>query len=173
MPADVTPERLGDWEWITDRLAALEPLFSPGTTNAYHSMSFGWILGEVVCRTDPKQRRFGRFVQEEICEPVGAESFWFGVPADAATRVAELSFPEQPPAPPPDALVSLCVPPQVSLAPTVFNRSDVQSGAQPAVGGVGNARSLARIFSVLANGGAFAGARLLSPARVDGLFEPR
>ncbi len=173
MPRDVTPERLGDWEWMTDRLAALEPRFPPGAVNAYHSLSFGWLLGEVVRRTDPQGRSFARFVRDEVCEPVGADSFWFGVPADAAPRVAELFFPEPPPTTAPDALVSEAVPPSVALAPPVFNRRDVQSAVVPAVGGVANACSLARIFGVLANGGSFAGARLMSAARVDGLFERR
>src|SRR5262249_2602758 len=80
LPPDVTPERVADWDWMVARLAEAEPLFEPGTTNAYHSLSFGWLLGEVVCRTDPEGRPFARFVQEELCAPLRIESFWFGIP---------------------------------------------------------------------------------------------
>lgn len=173
MPADVTPELLADWDWVTGRLAELEPLFAPGTTSAYHSLSFGWLLGEVVRRTDPLGRTFARFVRDELCAPLGADAFWFGIPAGAGARVARVVLPEPPPQPSPDALVSRCVPPQVALAPDVFNRADVHAAAVPAVGGIGDARSVARLFSVFASGGAVGSTRLLSPERVRGLLEPR
>jgi CubicO group peptidase (beta-lactamase class C family) len=173
MPADVTPESLGDWEWVTRRLAEVEPLFPPGTTNAYHSLSFGWLLGEVVRRTDPEGRPFGRFVHEELCEPLGVDSFWFGIPAGVEPRVAVLSFPDPPPPAPPDAPATLAVPQQVALVPEVFNRTDVQRACIPAVGGIANARSLARLFSPLANRGAIGGVSLLSGERVAGLLEQR
>jgi CubicO group peptidase (beta-lactamase class C family) len=173
MPVDVTPELLGDWDWITTRLAEVTPLFPRDTTNAYHSMVFGWLIGEVVRRTDPKQRSFHQFVREELCEPLGVDAFWFGVPAEVEQHVAVLSFPDPPPAPAADSIVRLAVPPQVALAPEVFNRADVHSVSAPAVGGIANARSLARLFSPLANGGEAGGVTLLSPERVERLLERR
>jgi CubicO group peptidase (beta-lactamase class C family) len=169
MPSDVTPETLGDWDWVTTRLAELPPLTPAGTTNAYHSISFGFLLGELVRRTDPAQRPFATFVQEELCVPLGADSFWFGIPAGVEPRVSPVSFPDRPPAPPPHAPVNLAVPPPVALGPDVFNRADVHRASVPAVGGIGNARSIARLFSPLANGGG----SLLSEERVESLLEPR
>lgn len=167
MPPDVTPELLGDWEWMTSRLAELEPAFEPGTTNAYHSMSFGWLLGEVVRRTDPRTRPFAQFVAEELCEPLGVRSFWFGIPPEVEPRVAPLTFPEPPPAS--SDAANRAVPPQVALAPAVFNRPDVHAAAIPAVGAIADARSAARLFSPFANGGR----PLLSAVRVQALLEPR
>jgi CubicO group peptidase (beta-lactamase class C family) len=173
MPADVSPDNLGDWDWITSRLADLEPLFPPGTTNAYHAMSFGWLLGEVVRRTDPLGRSFAQFVHDELCAPLGADAFWFGIPAEVESRVAQLSFPEPPPVPPADALVNRSVPPQVALAPKVFNLSEVHAAVVPAVGGIGDARSIARLFSVFANRGTVGSTQFLSPDRVDRILERR
>ena len=34
-------------------------------------MTFGWILGELVRRADPQHRSLGRFVREEIAQPLG------------------------------------------------------------------------------------------------------
>lgn len=167
MPAEITPELLGDWDWVCTRLAELEPLFAPGTTNAYHSLSFGWLLGEVVRRTDPHGRSFAAFVTDELCAPLGVQSFWFGIPPEVEPRVARLIFPEPPP--PPSALANLAVPPQVALAPEAFNRSDVHAACIPAVGGVADARSVARLFAVLANGGR----PLLSEQRVSSMLQPR
>ncbi len=173
MPPDVTPELLGDWDWVTNRLAEVTPLFPRDTTNAYHSMAFGWLLGEVVRRTDPEQRTFHRFVRDELCEPLGADAFWFGIPSEVEQRVAVLTFPDPPPPAPADAIVHLAVPPPVALAPEVFNRADVHGVSAPAVGGIADARSLARLFAPLANGGKAGGVRLLSEERVEGLLERR
>jgi CubicO group peptidase (beta-lactamase class C family) len=167
MPPEVTPELLGDWDWVTTRLAELQPMFPPGTTNAYHSMSFGWLLGEVLRRTDPLRRPFARIVEQELCAPLGVHSFWFGVPPKVEAHVAQLTFPQPPP--PPSMAANLAVPPQVALAPEVFNRADVHAACIPAVGAVANARSAARLFSVFAN----RGKPLLSEMRVRGLLEPR
>jgi CubicO group peptidase (beta-lactamase class C family) len=169
MPADVTPERLGDWEWVTARLAETTPLFPRDTTNAYHSMVFGWLLGEVVRRTDPQDRSFHDFVYDELCTPLGVDAYWFGIPAAVEPRVATLSFPDPPPAAPADSVVHQAVPPAVALAPHVFNRADVHGVSIPAVGGIADARSLARLFAPLANGGM----HLLSPQRIESLLVPR
>jgi CubicO group peptidase (beta-lactamase class C family) len=173
MPEDVTPERLGDWDWMTGRLAEVVPALPPGTKNTYLSMSFGWLLGEVVRRTDPERRPFGRFVRQEICEQLGMDSFFFGVPPDEIGRVATLSYPQQPSPPPRGSLVRRAVPPQVGLNPTVFNRPDVLTACVPAVGAVSNARSLARFFAMIANRGALDGVRLLSEERVLSFLRPR
>lgn len=70
MPAGVVPELMADWDWMVKEVANLLPVFPPGTTNAYHVLVWGWILGEVVRRTDLRQRPFDVFVREEICDPL-------------------------------------------------------------------------------------------------------
>jgi CubicO group peptidase (beta-lactamase class C family) len=173
MPDDITPERMCDWDWMIDRLAEVEPVYEPGSHNTYLSMVFGWLLGEVVRRTDPDHRPFARFVAEEICEPLKMPSFFFGISAGDEARVATLSFPQQPPPPPEGSLVRRAVPPQVVLAPAAFNRPDVHAAAIPAVGGIANARSLVRLFAMLAGRGELDGVRLLSEERVLSFLEPR
>jgi CubicO group peptidase (beta-lactamase class C family) len=168
-PPWLTPQRLGDWDDIVAALAELEPLFDPGTTNAYHSLSFGWLLGEAVARTDPQRRPFGRFVAEELCAPLGVDALWLGIPDAVVPRVARLEYPDAPPSPPPLAPVRKAVPLAVSLGPDAFNRPEVQRACVPAVGGIGDARSAARLFSLLAT----RGAGLLDPERVEAMLRPR
>src|SRR2546421_1981986 len=69
MPVGVTPELMCDWDWMVSQLAEMRPLFEPGTKSAYMAYTFGWVVGEVVRRTDRKERAFGTFIQEEICQP--------------------------------------------------------------------------------------------------------
>jgi CubicO group peptidase (beta-lactamase class C family) len=174
MPDGVTPELMLDWEWMTARLAAVQPAIAPGTRNTYLSMTFGWLIGEVVRRTDPAGRPFDRFVRDEICVPLGMDAFFLGVPEAERARVARLSFPVGFPGPlPAGSLVASATPEAVRLLPGVYNRADVQAGVVPAVGGVANARSVARFFAMIANGGELDGVRLLDESRVRSFLTPR
>ena len=91
MPANSTVERVGDWEWIATQIAALQPYCEPGRRSFYHAMTYAWILGELVRRTDPAHRPFERFVREEIFAPLAIDSFHFTVVPPTSTRVAKLS----------------------------------------------------------------------------------
>lgn len=173
MPADITVDRLADWDWIVERLAAVEPCCVPGSQNTYLSYSFGWLLGEVVRRTDPLGRSFVRFVQEEICAPLGVESFWMGIPPEVEPRVAVLSRPEGKLMPELGSGEFEAAPPQVQFTPDIYNRAEVQRAVIPAAGGIADARSVARLFALLANRGELGGVRLLSEERVLACLEPR
>jgi CubicO group peptidase (beta-lactamase class C family) len=165
MPPGVTAELMCDWEWMVRGIAELKPLFEPGTTSAYLSMTFGWILGECVRRTDPKQRPFDRFVREELAAPLGIKDLWIGIPDEVEPRIATLTNPEPMPVPD-DSLYRASMPHQVDLVAEVFERPDVRRACVPGVGGITNARSVARVFAMLGNGGRLDGVRLLSEERV-------
>jgi CubicO group peptidase (beta-lactamase class C family) len=176
MPEGVTPELMADWDWMVTQLAGLEPVFPPGTTNSYHAISFGWLVGEIVRRTDPQGRPFGRFVAEEVAAPLGLESFWLGIPDEVRPRLATLTRAPLPPGitgPPPESLAGRSMPAAVSLGPEVFNLPFVQSACLPAVGGIADARSVARLFAALANLGTLDGVRYLPEDTVRGFLEPR
>jgi CubicO group peptidase (beta-lactamase class C family) len=177
MPEGVTPEQMCDWEWMVQRLANTKPLFAPGTKSAYLAYTFGWIIGEVVRRTDPKKRPFGTFVQEEICAPLGIDNLWIGIPDAVEPRVAKLTnIPRPAPGAPglsPEALIPIAIPPQVGVIQKVFGRPDVRRACIPGAGGIMNARSAARFFAMLANGGELNGVRLLSEERVRSFSVPR
>jgi CubicO group peptidase (beta-lactamase class C family) len=167
MPAGITPERLGDWDWIVSRLAEMEPLYPPGTVNSYLSLTFGWVLGEIVQRTDPLHRPFGQFVQDEICRPLSIDSMWLGAPVDELRRGARLEAgPVAEPSPERAAMRERVVPSAIGLTPDVYNRTDVRQACVPATGLLANARSLARMFALLAGGGALGALRLLDASRV-------
>jgi CubicO group peptidase (beta-lactamase class C family) len=174
MPDGVTPERMVDWDWMTRAIADFEPLAEPGTKTLYLSMTFGWILGELVRRADPGHRSLGRFVRDEIAQPLGITDLWIGLPDDAVPRMATLvdaMVPLPPEHLPPLFLASM--PPAVALVPAVFERPDVRRAEVAGVGGIFNARSEARFWALLAQGGELDGVRLLSSERVATLNTPR
>ncbi len=145
----ITNDDLYDWEKVTRLLADQAPDWVPGTEPGYHSVTFGYLVGEVVRRVTG--RSLGTVFRQEIAEPMGAD-FYIGLPASEDARVADLI----PPPGPPDRHVSVDV---------MRTRTREWRGAEiPAIGGTGNARAIAEIHAILANGGVARGKRFLSEA---------
>jgi CubicO group peptidase (beta-lactamase class C family) len=81
----VGPRELLDWQRCTSALAAMEPLWPPGTAYMYHAVTYGYLVGEVIRRVSGKMP--GRFIADEISTPLGLE-LWIGLPAEQEHRVA-------------------------------------------------------------------------------------
>jgi CubicO group peptidase (beta-lactamase class C family) len=152
---------LYDWEKCTALLAAQAPFWKPGTAPGYHAVTQGYLIGEVIRRATG--RTVGRVFCDEIAEPLGAD-FHIGLPASEDGRVAELIPPPvQVAAQMQSALqVNMATNPGVDVAET---SSRAWRGAEiPAAGGTGNARAVAGIHAILANGGVAGGKTFLSEA---------
>jgi CubicO group peptidase (beta-lactamase class C family) len=76
-----------DWNYMTDRLAAEEPFWVPGTRNGYHGLTFGWTVGEMVRRASGKS--LGTFFRDEVAKPLGLD-FWIGTPEEVEPRIAPI-----------------------------------------------------------------------------------
>lgn len=83
-------ELLADWERIIARLVAARPTWRPGRRLAYHALTGGWILGEIVRRVTGLDVR--AFLRREVLDPLGFRSFGYGVPAAEHARVARNAF---------------------------------------------------------------------------------
>ena len=156
-----------NWDVVTSRLAATEPLLAPGSVHAYHAISFGWLAGELVRRVDG--RSVSQFVSEEISKPLGAE-FYVGLPEELEPRVARLMAHPIPSFPPDiakimndrggpgtkgEAALSL----NGAFGPGAFNKPEVHRAQVPGANGIGNARALAKIYAACV--GEVNGVRLL------------
>jgi CubicO group peptidase (beta-lactamase class C family) len=172
LPEGTTIERMCDWDWMARGIAELEPLVAPGTKSSYQAMSLGWLLGEVVRRTDPQGREFGRFVREELCEPLGIDDLWIGIPAAEEERVARLVGSYSAATPPELAPLRPLAMPALPTADN-FNRPDVHQACIPGANGITSARAQARFWAMLANRGELGGVRLLSEGRVWSFAQQR
>ena len=159
----ITKQDLYDWEKATSLLAAQAPFWEPGTAPGYHALTQGYLVGEVIRRI--AGQTVGTLFREEIAGPLRAD-FHIGLPASEDDRVAELI------PPPPGTAVgdgeetelqrNMSHNPGVDVGET---RTRAWRGAEiPAAGGTGNARSIAAIHAILANGGVAGGRRFLSEA---------
>ena len=81
-----------DWEVIVDKLAAMAPLWPPGTASGYHPITFGFTAGEIFRRVDG--RTMGHALRQDFGEPFGLD-LWIGLPDAEFGRVAELERPHR------------------------------------------------------------------------------
>ncbi len=163
-------EDLYDWEKSTARFAAQAPWWPPGTASGYHALNFGHLIGEVLRRITGTSLK--QFVADEIACPLGAD-FQIGAAEADWGRIS----PVIPPPPLPFDLEALGMDsPTVKTmtGPVVdANYANTPAWRQADIGaanGHGNARSVARILSVISRGGEVGGVRLLSPETIELIF---
>lgn len=152
-------EELHDWDAATARLAALAPQWEPGTAAGYHSLTQGFLLGEVLRRVTGAS--VGQFLAAEVAGPLGADVHLGLDPADDG-RVA-LSVP--PPGLDESWTTASSVPgpvPGTPLAVRDGNALAWRRAEVPAASGFGDAASVALVNSVFACGGTVRGVRVLS-----------
>jgi CubicO group peptidase (beta-lactamase class C family) len=169
-------ERILDWDYMTNLLAAAKPAKKSGTKPGYHGITYGWLVGELIRRVTKMNLKDA--MRTLLIEPLGLDGAFLGAPEEARGRLAALIKP-------------------TFKAPTWWSRmrgwglrvlsrlfgldpglakeallphgsremyfSDRLLDAEvPAMNGVFTARSLARMYAMLAGGGLLEGKRFLS-----------
>ncbi len=164
---------LWHWERMTSALAATDAWWEPGTRHAYHTNTYGHLIGELVHRTTgelPGTRL------RSVGEPLGAEIF-FGVPVDEQARCAEVLWESGDGVP--DILsgdlsdeqrmvnLGYVNPPGYSSL-GVVNTAAWRGAQVPSTNGHATATGIARIYAALLEPG-----RLLSPALLAEAVRPQ
>ncbi|MGC9543867.1 serine hydrolase domain-containing protein [Streptomyces sp. UG1] len=169
-----TLRQLCDWELTTQRLAAMEPWWAPGTRSGYHALTYGFLVGEVVRRVSGLLP--GAFLEREVTGPLGID-FTIGLPEKESGRVAELV---QPPVArsseqaavfsqlAPAALAALTNP---AVGPNEANSPQWRAAELPAVNGHGTARAVAALYGIFAGHGSYGDRRVLSPEAAERVRE--
>jgi len=164
-----------DWERMTSALAAEEPWWQPGSKHGYHALTFGYLVGEVVRRISGKS--LGTYFSDEVAGPLGLD-FHIGLSEQDDARVAEM-LPMPLPEPGEDNLIAKAFsdpqsmtfkafanPPDL-MVPGTVNSRPWRVAEIPAANGHADARSLARIYGALAQGGELDGIDVLSLGAID------
>ena len=142
------------WSRSVRALENTRPRFPPGQVPAYHILSYGFILGEVVQRVTGGDLR--AVLRAEVLDPLGLADTHLGLSAPLWPR-------------------------HVPVAATgtsgrarqlVFNRRSVRQAVIPAATVSSTARDLARFYQMVLNGGELDGARILAPATVAQACQP-
>jgi len=167
----VVQDDLYDLDKSTSMLAAQAPWWEPGSASGYHALNQGHLVGEVVRRITGKS--LGTFFADEIAGPLGAD-FHIGLSPEHDHRVSPVIAP--PPLPIDMESLDVTSPMFKTFTgpPVDANFANTEAWRRAEIGaanGHGNARSVARIQAIVANGGTVDGVQLLSPSTIDTIFE--
>jgi len=165
----LTNEDLWDWKRMTGALAATEPWWEPGTRHAYHTNTYGHLIGEVVRRVSGEA--CGRRLAA-VAGPLGADVH-VGVPPTERHRCAQVIFAAPGRAEGLDfealegdelmEMLSYFNPPGYSSM-GVVNSVRWRQAEVPSTNGHGTARGVARMYAALLEPGRLLSVDLLAEA---------
>ena len=167
-PDEVPAGKAFDWDEMVTGLAKQAPIWEPGSKGAYHSSTYGHLVGEIVRRISGKSP--GTFFREEIGEPLDID-YWFAVPKEQQYRVSEVlpntesvTYNEQMKGNASKLGRAWRILPD--LSPAARDSQDTMDKEMPSANGRGNARAIGKLFAVLAMGGTLGSVKLLSPETI-------
>jgi CubicO group peptidase (beta-lactamase class C family) len=182
-------DRMLDWDHMIGAIERTAPAHTPGERTGYHGLTFGFLVGEIIQRVSGK--KFSTLVQQEIARPLGLDGLYIGAPSREIKRAAQLMIPQGT-----RRLSQTSFGSKLEVGVSNFSRllralgrdSDLTSifdalaprgisdfdfgsvatlsAAIPAANGLFTARSLAKLYALLAHGGELDGHRLLSEETV-------
>jgi len=175
---DLTVDDVLDWQRMAQVLQEQQPLWQPGADYAYHAITHGWLIGQVMRNVTGSS--VGEYFQKLVAGPLHADA-WIGLPERQRDRIAHQTV---------GATLSTLVADQAAArdlsAPdwldramtlggafdatlvgehTGFNDYSVQAAEIPGAGGIATARALAAIWSATVT--ETDGVRLLSRDTTD------
>lgn len=148
---------------------ALRPQGRIGGLPAYHAITGGFVLAEVMREITGKDPRV--LLNDWIKTPLGAQWLDFGLPAQSVSEIALNAETGWLPAPIAWQL-SRVVGAPFAEAIAKSNHPLFQSGVIPSGNVVSSARDIARFYQCLLNGGEFDGQRIFAPETVATAIRP-
>ena len=179
-----------DWEHMLQIMEEASPAHIPGTTNGYHALTYGWLVGGLIEKVTGQP--LSQTLKELLTDPLALDGCHIGVPDVALDRCADLILPTRKPeagqrsavAKTPlqkmtarmkgaawelagfdaDSFQGAMIP--KGMGKFDWNAVETRQAIIPGAGGMFTARSLARIYSALSSHGAHERGQLVSPERV-------
>ena len=143
-----TALHLSDWTMSIRDVEHARPRWPPGEVPAYHLISYGFILGELIRRVTGRSIR--QVLSSDLLGPLGLTDLHLGLPDEALSR----------------AVPVLADHPSEWINQLIFNRRTVRQAVIPAATISSNARDLARFYQMLARGGELDGVRVMQPQTI-------
>jgi CubicO group peptidase (beta-lactamase class C family) len=152
-------ERIGDDEFILRAICEAKPSIRPGRLLAYHAVSGGFILGEIVKRVTGRDIR--EVLAEEFLDPLDFRWGNYGVDREDVDEVA-LSYVTGPPLlPPVSLLVKRVLGQPIDKVVEVSNDARFLTAIVPSANIVTTADELSRFFEIFRAGGELDGVRVM------------
>jgi CubicO group peptidase (beta-lactamase class C family) len=157
-------ERLDDPDGIVRVICALEQTGRPGRQLAYHAITGGFILGELVRRVTGLTIR--TFLDEAIARPLGFRWLGYGVRPEDVAMVAQNAFTGPPPPPPLAQILRRALGVGLREAIAMSNDPRFLTAIVPAANVIATAEEMSRFYQLLLNGGELDGVRVFDPRTI-------
>jgi CubicO group peptidase (beta-lactamase class C family) len=156
---------LSDYDKVASIVSSAKPMWEPGKHQGYQATIVGFYLGELVRRVDIKKRSLGQYFHEEIAVPLKLD-FYIGLPDTIHdSKISEIKMINpflslfnlnKMPKGIRQVMVNINSPFVKSM--TLIkgynpNSRDTWKVEQPSGNGIGTARSVAYLYSILSTGG--------------------
>lgn len=169
-PDETDPAIWFDWDATCEKLAAMAPMWPPGTASGYHPVAYGYLAGEIFRRVDG--RTMGNALRDDLAGPFDLD-LWIGLPDAEHDRCADL---QRPPAFPDFGEIN--EPTQAAFlqpwsSPAGRGQAEWRRVEIPSANGHATAPALARLMGGLANGGWLDGEMILTPALIAEMSRQR
>ena len=166
----LTAAQLYDWDYVISVLERQEPWWNPGDECAYHAITQGFLVGEIVRRISGQS--LGTFFRENVAEPLGAD-FHVGLDPVHYARTAEMlsggPLPQMPEEMTPEFMRGR-EQGMPDVMPPVTNSDGWRQAEIPAANGHTNARAMVRAQTPVANEGSAFGVDLISTPTIEQIF---
>lgn len=188
---------MADWSHMLSRFEQATPRFEAGTDIAYQALSFGWLLGGALEKATAQP--LATLMQQYLIEPLDLDGAYFGLPQTELSRVALPCRQKMPETPKKETSSQASKKTKKTRQPTFSEKllqlsgQDPQdfldamvpkamrdfsffseqglSAVMPAVNGTFTARSLAKVYAMLAQQGYWGGKQLIDAETFQALSQ--
>lgn len=169
-PSDVDPEILYDHDRFVSMICNLKPTSKDGKNMAYHAITGGAILGEIVRLVTGCDVR--EFLQERIQKPLGFKYFSYGVPDKDIKKVAVNYDTGLPLVFPLSTMAKRALSASWGDVVRISNEPRFMEAVIPAANIVATADEMSQFFQMMLNGGELNGKRIFKPETIQQAIEP-
>lgn len=149
---------------VVEIMCEQKPQTRPGRLLAYHAVSGGFVLGEVVRAITGQDIR--TVLHKEILEPIGLRWMNYGVKPAEVERVAVNAVTGLPMPPPISTVIERALGTTLANAVALSNDPRFLTGVIPSANIVSTAYELSAFYQCLLNGGELGGVRVFEPRTV-------
>jgi CubicO group peptidase (beta-lactamase class C family) len=164
------PPELMDLAQLSDVDAAIQvlcrarPLSAPGRRLAYHAVTGGFVLGELVKRVTGSDIR--QVLHDEIVGPLGFRWMNYGVAPEDVGLVAQSAFTGFPPFPPISTLLERAIGIDIRSVVELSNDPRFLTAIIPSANVVATAGELSAFYQCMLDGGELGGVRVFDPRTI-------
>lgn len=167
---DPDPAILYDWDGAVRMLCAAKPVTSSGETQAYHAITAGFILGEVIQRVSGRSLR--DYITEKFRKPLGFKYFNYGLDPQHESAVAynystgpKLVFPLS-------LIAKRALGIEFEKVAPISNERGWLRAVIPAGNLYATADECSRFYQMMLNGGELDGVRIFRPETIRNAVHP-